>query len=94
MILLSKRQNGVVMGTRPTSSMTQLIFRTCCKCICLLIQTDPERALHVQDYLDDLCASYGSVITLAYYIAVPENATDPAAVISADIDVIRQKFDQ
>ena len=50
--------------------------------------------LPAQDYLDDLCASYGSVITLAYYIAVPANATDPAAVISADLDVIKQKFDE
>lgn len=50
--------------------------------------------LQAQDYLDDLCASYGSVITLAYYIAVPANATDPAAVISADLNVIKQKFDE
>ena len=47
-----------------------------------------------QDYLDDLCASYGSAITLAYYIAVPANASDPASVITADLDVIKQKFDQ
>jgi hypothetical protein len=47
---------------------------------------------HVQDYLDDLCASYGSVITLAYYIAVPTNATDPASVISADLDVIKHSL--
>jgi hypothetical protein len=50
--------------------------------------------MQAQDYLDDLCASYGSVITLAYYIAVPESATDPASVVSADLDVIKQKFDQ
>lgn len=47
-----------------------------------------------QDYLDALCSSYGSVITLAYYIAVPEDAPDPAAIIAVDIGIIKAKFDQ
>lgn len=47
-----------------------------------------------QDYLDALCSSWGSVITLAYYVAVPADDPEPAAIVAAELGAIKQKFDQ